>query len=286
MDHIKNILVPTDFSENANSASRYAIHLAELLDANLTFFHVNTILLPTSTPLRTRKEIVREEEENSMLQLKKTTESLFSELNITMREGKISYKVEVSEFVVPLIEEIASEYNIELIVIGNRGANKIKKFFFGSTTAKVIERVECTVLAIPEEFSYKGLHKVAYATDFLSVEEDMNKFIHFIKKTNVMLDIFHVYPTATDEIDVEDLNKEALLENLKKRFHYTKMHLYLVHTERANQIIEGIDSFVSQHQPDLVAMFSREKNFFEKLFGKDLVEEMTFSANVPLLIVK
>lgn len=53
----------------------------------------------------------------------------------------------------PSIEilEIAREEAFDLIVMGNRGMSKIKRFFTGSVTQRVISEASCPVLSIHED---------------------------------------------------------------------------------------------------------------------------------------
>ena len=46
------------------------------------------------------------------------------------------------------ILDIAKDENFDLIVMGNRGFSKIKRFFVGSVTQKVISEAPCPVLVI------------------------------------------------------------------------------------------------------------------------------------------
>nr|WP_320026438.1 universal stress protein [uncultured Acetobacterium sp.] len=53
----------------------------------------------------------------------------------------------------PSIEilELAKDEGFDLIVMGNRGMSKIKRFFTGSVTQRVISEAPCPVLAIHED---------------------------------------------------------------------------------------------------------------------------------------
>ena len=50
------------------------------------------------------------------------------------------------------IVETAKNGNFDLIVMGNRGFSKIKRFFVGSVTQKVISEAPCPVLVIRSSF--------------------------------------------------------------------------------------------------------------------------------------
>jgi len=52
------------------------------------------------------------------------------------------------------ILEVAEKEAVDLIVMGNRGFSKIKRFFVGSVTQKVISEAPCPVLVIHSDDNY------------------------------------------------------------------------------------------------------------------------------------
>ena len=56
----------------------------------------------------------------------------------------------------PYVEilEVANTEKVDLIVIGNRGFSKIKRFFLGSVAQRVISEAPCPVLVIHAEAAY------------------------------------------------------------------------------------------------------------------------------------
>jgi len=52
------------------------------------------------------------------------------------------------------ILEVAEKEAVDLIVMGNRGFSKIKRFFVGSVTQKVISEASCPVLVIHSDDNY------------------------------------------------------------------------------------------------------------------------------------
>lgn len=67
--------------------------------------------------------------------------------DIYFGEIKVEKQVAVGEIYEKILD-IAKDENFDLIVMGNRGFSKIKRFFVGSVTQKVISEAPCPVLVI------------------------------------------------------------------------------------------------------------------------------------------
>lgn len=67
--------------------------------------------------------------------------------DIYFGDVKVEKQVVVGEIYEKILE-IAREEKFDLIVMGNRGFSKIKRFFVGSVTQKVISEASCPVLVI------------------------------------------------------------------------------------------------------------------------------------------
>jgi len=46
------------------------------------------------------------------------------------------------------IIKYATDYNVELIVLGSSGKNTVEKFFLGSVAARVVRHAQCSVLVV------------------------------------------------------------------------------------------------------------------------------------------
>lgn len=146
---MKKILVPVDGSAASLKAAEKATDIAKKYNSEITFIHVmyepdanryNKFGVLIDPELKKLKERLKESE-------KKMMDLLIADLNL---EG-----VKTKRKIVPGIayEEILKEAengNYDLIVIGQLGYSKIKRFFVGSNTYRVISDSKCPVLVVHE----------------------------------------------------------------------------------------------------------------------------------------
>ena len=149
--NIEKILVPTDFSQNAQLAFEQAYHLARLLQAKLYVLHVqdeNTLRMAVAEGLlndhSTDKEL--ESEIDRLIQFR------FS----TMLAGHTFPEVAVERLVVrgdadAVIPIYAKEIGADMMVVGMRGTSmmdKLRSVVLGSVAERLIEKSPCPILLV------------------------------------------------------------------------------------------------------------------------------------------
>jgi nucleotide-binding universal stress UspA family protein len=151
---IKNILVPTDFSEHAQRALERACDLARQLKARVFVLHVqsaNALRIAVQEGLL-ENAATDEEIQNAVEQL------------IEQRCSQALSGIDCSEIAVEhtcrrgdpgaVIVAYAKEIGADLVVIGRRGAGLIEEMraaVIGSATESVIRKSPCPVMVVRRE---------------------------------------------------------------------------------------------------------------------------------------
>lgn len=146
---MKKILVPIDGSVASQKAAEKAVELAKLFNSEVTFVHV--VYIP-DTVGHTKYGIYMEydfkEMKDKMSETgKKFLDSFIENVNCS---GISFHKQVVVGQPYEEILQIATEGNFDLIVMGRRGYSKIKRFFVGSVTQRVISDSPCPVFVVLE----------------------------------------------------------------------------------------------------------------------------------------
>ena len=145
---MKNILVPTDFSQHAFTAAIFAAELGRLSGARLVLFHAYHpgILLEEETIWADPEELEKDVQ-HKMDALAKKLHSVYG-ISITrlLRPG----------FAVDEIQFIARKLNPDLVIMGTEGAGNRLKDAVGKVTTEFLKRSEFPVLCIPPGTSYEA----------------------------------------------------------------------------------------------------------------------------------
>lgn len=276
----KTILVPTDFSENANNAIKYAITFAERNKNKLLFFHVSS--MPNIHPeasLSSYKAIIQAEEKKHLEKLEKLISKNYASSSVNADVEGFECFVKTG-FVVDEIIDIIKEKDVEMIIMGTQGASGIKEFFLGSHTASVIEKVVCPVFAIPEKATFREIKKIVFATDYYDSDfMAIRQLVKIASAFNAEIVIIHISDgeyTKSREEELLSWYKEMVNEKVK----YKKISYQLFAN---NNIYEGLYSFLENFGADVISMSTQRRNFLEKLFGSSLTKKMAYHTRVPLL---
>jgi nucleotide-binding universal stress UspA family protein len=148
---IQTILVPTDFSENAQVAVEKGCELAGQLGAKLYLLHVQD-----ESTLRTaiKEGLLEEEATDEILQakVKRMVEVRFSELRSALNHLNIKIEsLSLRGDPKSLITEFASEIKADIVIIGMRGVTAASQFvsaMIGSVTEHVMRKSPCPTLVV------------------------------------------------------------------------------------------------------------------------------------------
>lgn len=267
---MKNILLPTDFSDNANKALDFALALANKFKANLHIVHAYQSTKATGQLLNMDK-VLKEDSDNEMAKfIKATKESIPFQVNIQGR-SRYGYAEEI------IIDE-ADELQADLIVMGTSGASSLGKKIMGSTASNVIKSSPIPVLAIPLYVDYIDLNYLVVALDAYSIKTPkiLAPMVDIAQQLHLKISLLHV---SNDKIhtDIDPAIKDYLIgQNVA--FSYTKVH--------ADDVFTGISDFAKEQGNSMLCMISHQRTWFENLFHSSVSEQVVMQSTLPLLVLK
>jgi len=159
--------------------------------------------------------------------------------------------------------------------MGTRGASGLTKADLGSNTNSIIEVSHVPVLAVTEQAEFKGFRNVVYASDLRNLERELKILIRYIERFGSTIHLIHIVPPG-NQVD----SVEAKIESVLKNFPYKNI-VTLVLVD--NDIDSALDQYVEISKADVLAMFTHELSFFEKVFDRSMTRKMAFHSRIPLL---
>jgi nucleotide-binding universal stress UspA family protein len=268
-----NILVPTDLSDLSKVAVQYAIKIVNKLGGTLTLLHVVSLTQATRASMRLQlhsleKELIDTAQED----LEFFVNDISKKLNI---QQQIEIKVVNGASFNETVKSEAKKLRTGLIVMGTRGARGLRKYVLGTNTASVIEISHVPVLAVPELGDFKNFGTVVYATDLKHVESELKTLIPYLEKFNSTVHLLHVTPSLKEVAALE----KKIAGNISKAGITNVISKVIVN----KNIDEAIDYYVAESKADLLAMFTHDVTFYEKLFNRSMTLKMAFHSRIPLL---
>jgi nucleotide-binding universal stress UspA family protein len=272
-----NFIVPTDFSTNAKHAAKYAAMLAQATNSNIKLLHILSPPLFGEDKLGpVYKEKVNTSKNEASLKLEELRDEIIAEnSNINC-----DYITRIAEKSSENIVSIALNIKADFIVMGTRGAGLIKKTLLGSNTASVIEDSPIPVFVIPEEVSFSNPKKIVFASRFHSSDVKAIKQLSIIASAfNAELIIVHFVENKKGK-ETGSLILESFIARIQEATSYPKITCSIFENENAQS---GIETFIDLVDADIIALSTKNRNPFEKLFSKSITKEMSFHSKIPLL---
>lgn len=274
----KRILLPTDFSKNALNAIRYAIDLYQhqvcdfyFLNAYLVNgYSIDTFFIPE--PGDQAFDIAKQESEKGFGRL-------LDILKLHDDHPQHTYHT-ISTFnsLLHAIKASIAQYDIDIVIMGTKGATGADNVIFGTNTVSTMEEVtECPVMAIPENVRFKVPREIVFPTDYKThfKRRELSYLLEIARYHKAAIRVLHIEETF--KLSRDQLRNKELLQSILE----DTDHSY--HTLKDLKVSSGISAFVESRESDIIAFVHRKHNFFSKLFSKPLVKEMGYHSKIPVL---
>lgn len=273
---MKNILIPTDFSQNARNALTYALDYFAKEAVNFYILHISNfeedwidadadfeLVLTSTAPSQTQKSLQQEIEYCTAI----------SENPAHTFIPKLSRKSLIEG-----IRQYVTDQQIDYIVMGTRGASKAKKV--GSNTYEVISKVKCPTIIVPELTVYHDFKNIALPTDYNNW--DQNKMFINLYETLLFkkagLHILEIQNENQSWTEPQKATKSFLLDLVRKLDH----QLYVLTNE---DIDNTIQKYINEHNIDMIALVGKNINFVQRLLFQPKSKKITYRLEKPFLIL-
>jgi nucleotide-binding universal stress UspA family protein len=213
---IKNILVPTDFSEYSEMAIRLARTLAGRNHAKI---HVAHVVNPATIPMISPEagtfaaDRVRQRAAEELRKLDRESILGSAKHECLLREG----------YVWEQLQAVIRERQIDLVVTGTHGPGGFEKLALGSVAEEIFRNASCPVVTVgplisSECASDEDLRCVLYATDFSPQSLGAAEFaVVLAQEHGARLVFLHVIETLFEKSEAGMVSaSDAFIAELKK----------------------------------------------------------------------
>ena len=140
----RNILFPTDFSQNARAALKYAAAFARNDDGRVVVFNVQASKVPANL-LNLPEDAFEQQTTQWLSQVRSETRTLLSDPLLENVEVEAAFAVGEPS---TEIGRASIDHEIDLVTVVTRGRKRLSRAFGGSIAEEIIAESPCAVLAI------------------------------------------------------------------------------------------------------------------------------------------
>jgi nucleotide-binding universal stress UspA family protein len=277
---MKNILIPTDFSENAWNAISYGTALFKEVKCTFYLVHVHTSANYSGgeATISASPQIL----ENQILEVsRKKLEKVLKETNRLPVNTNHLFKTKLLYgFFTDHVKEVVKDERIHLIIMGTKGATGFKGVTIGSNTGNVITKIPCAVLAVPKDTRYTRPKEIGFPTDYqlgydTKVMESVKELM-LMHKSNVRF--MYLSNKGNTLSTLQSKNQKFLTDyftNTEHSFHILK----------GKKLDEAVQLFVESRNLDMIIMVAKNLNFLERILFRPTVEKVSYHTTVPFLVL-
>jgi len=271
---MKNVLIPTDFSQTAKNAFDYAqSYLSE--EAALTVFHAYHPQIDPSYPyIGTPSEGFFKQK---VAAVENWAKENFPSAGNVLVKSNVDTELKIANPPNAIVEK---SKEMDLIVMGATGETTIIEKAFGSTATFVARNAHCPVLLIPNNYRFRGYKKILYASNIEDFDEPMlQHLIDFTWDYDPEISLVHIDKDKTE-------NYKIMSEDYEQFFREKTPYLGVKFVKIASKnTINGLQQYAKENDIDLIVMATKHRGWVEEIFHKSITKRMVLNANIPLLVM-
>ncbi|MCX6258585.1 MAG: universal stress protein [Bacteroidia bacterium] len=258
----KPMIVPWDFTHEAQYALDHAVRIAKILDNDITLVHIID-----EGGMLSNKSGIKKKIEEATDRLNEISENTYREHGtkpmFIVKQGNI-YNT---------INEISNELEARMVVMGTHGYRGIEKFT-GSKALKVIAGSKIPFMVVQSPYEYRPYNDIVFPVDHKPENKEKLVWANYMSHyfgSKIMI----IIPNHSDDF----LRRNTLANlNFAKKYLEEKNISYEIHyANKKKKFSEQMVEFAQQVNTNLILiMITKEIGWQNYLFGAD---EQTIIAN-------
>jgi len=278
---MKQILLPTDFSENSWNAIAYAVQFFAKEKCHFYLLHIDRPVTVSSTPTvcGMPMDVMNA---TCTVHTKERLKKLQKRIHTTFPKDDSHRFFTLSEHgsFIETIRRQVDEKGIDMIVMGTKGASGLKKLLIGSNAGNVITKVKCTTLIVPENATYMPVEEIAFPTDYSLPFElgHLQPIADVLERFKAALRVLHISITS-ESLSNNQLKNKDLLEEFFSHQPIT------YHFEKNSKIEQAIQAFIEKQQVTMIAMVAKNLNYFQQILFHSKIKNISYHTDIPFLVM-
>ncbi|RDY58036.1 universal stress protein [Flagellimonas nanhaiensis] len=277
---MRTVLIPTDFSNNALQALKYA---QELYKCKRTcFFILHAFADEVYGEYKTTpQEEIKKAEEKKRREIEEKLDKLVEEVMDHPPNPLHTFETIASfDNLVDGINDFVNEMNIDMVIMGTKGETSDHKTTFGSYTIEVFKYVQCPVLAVPKDFEYKQPKTILFPTDYMLPYKRRELKLLGDLAGDLKSEIHCLYITDFEVLSPRQEDNKLFLEGALNRAYLS------FDTTSVKNKAEAIMEYIKEKDVGMLVMVNSRHSFFEDMLYRSTVDLLSLKVKVPFLVMQ
>lgn len=272
---MKRILVPIDFSIQAEYAAKAASDIARQTNAKIFLLHM--LELPTGV-IDPSSYGSSNNAPTSLLFLKRAHDKFEDFKKLPFFDGlEVENKVQFHKAYDGIIEE-CKKNKADLIVMGSKGTSGLEEMLIGSNTEKVVRNAEVPVLVIKREMENFKIDNIVFASNFkFGNRAAFQKILDFASLFNAKLHLLKI--NTIQNFETTKQSSDAI-RNFINEF---DLGDYTLNIYNDVSVEAGILNFSKVIDADVILLNTHGRRGLAHLFNGSIGEDLANHAKLPVV---
>jgi len=274
---MKKLLIPVDFSETSDAAVAFGVQLAEKCGYHVMIHH-SVDLVHAYESMYLDVPHVQTFTQQVIDDMEVKLENMWRTLR---RDNLMITKHLTTGTLVQDIKVLVKEQQVDLIVMGTKGATGLKEFFVGSNTEKVVRLVDCPVISIPHSMNIRSIRTILVPIDLDEIRPGfLSQIAHFQRLFSAAVEF--VWVKTPHDVENIDLVSESV-NNLLSEYEVASSSFSII-----NDVFpqDGILKYAHAIEADMIAMSTHARRGISHWFSGSLTEDVINHARIPIWSLK
>jgi len=270
---MESLLVPTDFSDSALHAAKYACVLGNQMHSKrIILYHAYQTVVPaTDLPFYPARELEQFKQE-SLQSLEKWAN------HVTPFLSGIDLIIKTSDDTLSVaVNELCHKERAALVIMGITGKSQFENIIIGNNAIKVLESSEFPILLVPPQAPLGTVKNIIFTTDLENVHDTipLQRLDILLHALNARLWVLNVAPPDKhpfrSSTELSELHQ--LLDNYKPVYHFTSN----------TDIVQGIINFAREKEDALIVLAPKKRGMFYHLFHQSITKALAYRVTTPII---
>ncbi|MGB8705163.1 MAG: universal stress protein [Gillisia sp.] len=274
------IVIPTDFSENALNAAKYALELFKYFKCEVFIVHAFADEIYEEKAIR-EKTAFEEVKSKTRKASDKALESFRTDVINIFHNPKHSIQtVSVFGSLVDVVNDLVEKENMDLVAMGTKGKTNNKKITFGSNTLQVIKYVKSPVLAVPASYRDILPKNLLFASDYMLPYKQRELKLIGDMAERITASIKCLHFAKYDKLSKRQQDNKKLLELAFAKIKASFLQVI------GKDITTSINQFLEENPTDMLIMVNSRHSYLENILYTSAIEKIGLNIRIPFLVLQ
>ncbi|HTE32938.1 MAG TPA: universal stress protein, partial [Chryseolinea sp.] len=176
-----------------------------------------------------------------------------------------------------MILDYIEKNQIELVVMGTKGASGLRELLIGSTAEKIVRRSACPVITVRKYTGLKSIRNIVFAN---SLEDDQERLVAGVKGLQHLLSAtVHLVWINTPGNFTADTITMVKLKDFARRYMLAN---YTLNVFNDSEEETGVINFAHMISGDMIAMGTRGRKGINHILSGSVTEDVVNHVDCPI----